>query len=621
MKRSCFLLLLLLLFCGSVVAQQVQQQREIVYIDGVKWHLHTVREGETAYSIAKAYGTSVESLLEANPSARDGLKIDQTLRLPVAQTQTSAEMMSDKKLRKSFLLHTISEGETLYSISRKYEISVATIVEDNEGIDPLSLTVGQSLKIRKKSIGRSDEEQAQEQMAQIVATLGGAPAGYDYYVVKPRETVYSLSRRYGMTESEFVQLNNLPDGLKAGAVILVPSDKADDVQTQPRVDSVHVEPSDSTLILLPADSVTVEEVELQEPMRFKSLGSQQRLKVALLLPLSDNGQVKATYRAMYQGFLLGLEDVKRHGYSVDLLLFDTQRKTEAVDKIVGGDALSGVNLIVGHLYPDEVSPVVEYADSCNIPFVSPFHDMAAHDSRVVFQMAPSDNSKYDKLRPLLDSGALVTVIRTTKVDSLYEKEVINFLTRNNVAYENYQFRGAQGADFAKQGDLTPLLKKSSSHLFFVLSDNEVETDRVLASLSSAQSNILARTGSNPKVVTIGNAKWGRYANIDRVNFFKNNVTYVAPFYASRSSRVVRNFDSRYIKAFGSMPSQYSYRGYETAVIFCEGIFSDIETDMQSRHYSPLQSVYRFGKEQGSQISVNQEWMLIRYDSSLSVVVE
>lgn len=621
MKRSCFLLLILIAFCGSVMAQNVERQTSVVYIDGVKYYIHNVEQGQTAYAIAQAYGISVERLLELNPAANDGLKVDQSLRLPFdgVGERPAAESMSDKRLKKTFVMHTVAQGETLYSISRSYSISVDTILEDNTDVAPLNMSVGTVLKIRKKSIGRTDDQTAREQMEQYLSTLGAAPEGYEYYVVQPKETIYSLSRRYGMSEQEFVKLNNLTDGLKAGAVILVPSK-----ELKPREITIGGE----ILVLPDTIKVGMEELHPEQsksedikPKKFKALSSDKALKVALLLPLSDNGSVKASYRALYQGFLLGLEDVKRKGYSVDVALFDTQRKIESVNSITQSEDFRAADLIIGHLYPEEVSPVLEYADSCNLPVVMPLHDMSDLDSRVLFQMAPIDGNKFNKLRPLLDSVATVTLVRTSKVDSLYEQEVTAFLKANNKPYDIYQYRGAQGADYAKQGDLTPLLRKSKSHLLFVLSNNEVETDRVLASLSSARTSMRSKGMSVPSLTTVGSAKWGKYLNIDRVNFFKNNVTYTAPFYAARNNHTVRKFDSRYIMAFGSMPSQFSYRGYETAVIFCEGMFSDIENDMQYREYTPLQSTYSFTKPEGSQTNVNEQWMLIRFDEGLHVIVE
>ena len=120
---------------------------------------------------------------------------------------------------------------------------------------------------------------------------------------------------------------------------------------------------------------------------------------------------------------------------------------------------------------------------------------------------------------------------------------------------------------------------------------------------------------------MGNARWNRYANIDRTTFFKNRVVLFSIFHAKRDSEEVRRFDTEYIRAFGSMPNLYSYRGYETAVIFCPGMYSDIEYDMEGRRYKPLQTTYTFRQEPNSPTHVNQEWVRINYNSDFTITLE
>lgn len=614
---------------ATATAQTVERSQSVVYIDGAKYYIHTVRTGDTLYAIARAYGVGEQVLLKYNPEAADGLKVDQTVKIPF-QAETSSEPQTkpapaartsreEKRLKKTFLQHQVEAGETLYAIARRYEISVDTILEDNPETDARHLRIGQTLLIRKKSIGRTDEAATQRELASYAERLNkeaaSAGEGYVYYVVQPHETIYSLSRRYGMTESAFVALNDLHDGLKAGAVIRVPAPETP--APCPEGEGEEYEVSAGGELSLPD---TLAEALPEHPeLVFRALRPSETLRIALLLPLTNKGAANANFAAFYQGFLLGLEEVKERGYSVDLTLFDTRRDLNKVERIVKSEAFRNAHLIVGPVYADGIAPVLRHAEERGVPVVSPLADMSGINSGALFQMAPAECHKYDKLRPLIESGAAITLIRTPHIDKEFEAEVLARL--EGVPYKTYDFQSVQGAEQAKRSDLTPLLKEHEQHLFFVLSDNEVDVDRILASLSSAQTNLLARSQSAPAYTVVGSTRWNRYANIDRTTFFKNRVVLFSIFHAKRDCPEVRDFDSRYIRAFASMPTLYAYRGYETALIFCPGMYSDIEYDMEGRRYKPLQSSYVFGREPDSRSHVNREWVRVNYNSDFTITIE
>lgn len=618
MKRVLLLIALTVAAASTQAAVPVERSQTVVYINGEKFYVHTVQKGDTVYAIARCYGISEQKLLEYNPAAADGLKIDQTLRIPLIkdaapQQEQPLTAKEEKKLKKTFLQHAVASGETLYAIARQYEISVDTILEDNSDLDPSQLRIGQMLLIRKKGIGRADDEQTRNELAQYAETLNGDSqtqvSGYEYYVVQPKETIYSLARRYGMSEQEFIALNDLQDGLKAGAIIRVPgATLAGKEQHDPATDSDTAEVAADPALAAPAE------------VSFRALRPSERLRVALLLPLTAAGSSpNPNFTAFYQGFLLGLQEVKSRGYSVDLTLFDTRKDPQQVERIIGDSRFQKAQLIVGPVYEKTIDPVFRYAEEQSVPVVTPLADLKETASDALFQMAPPESHKYDKLLPLLESGANITLIRTASNDKKFEKEILDRLQRHS--FEYYDFQSVQGAELASQSDLTPLLKRYDQHLFFVLSDNEVDVDRILASLASAQTNLQARGFSVPKYTVVGSASWNRYTNIDRTTFFKNRVVLFSIFHAKRDSEAVQRFDTEYIGVFGSMPNLYSYRGYETAVIFCPGMYSDIEYDMEGRRYKPLQTTYTFRQEPNSVTHVNQEWVRINYNSDFTITLE
>ena len=149
MKRLCTLLLLT---AWGLSALAADKSRTIVYINGAKYYIHTVQAGETLYGLSKLYGVGEKVILENNPALNGGLRSDVNIRIPVIGAVGESQP-SDRKLRKTFDFHFVAKGETLYAISRQYEIPVNTIIEDNPGIDPTHLRLGERILIRRKQIG------------------------------------------------------------------------------------------------------------------------------------------------------------------------------------------------------------------------------------------------------------------------------------------------------------------------------------------------------------------------------------------------------------------------------------------------------------------------------------
>ena len=207
--------------------QSIEKSQTIVYINGAKYYVHNVRHGETLYSLAKTYGVAEQVIAAENPQLAQGLKADQSLKIPVVETGVVVqEQLSPKKLKKTFDQHTVQKGETLYGISRRYAISVETIMEDNPGLDPIHLKPGSVILIRKKAVGKTDEAENTAAWEQYKDRLNlVAEEGYMYHIVAPGETMYALSRRFGTTVENLERLNGISaQDLRSGSMLKVPGD-------------------------------------------------------------------------------------------------------------------------------------------------------------------------------------------------------------------------------------------------------------------------------------------------------------------------------------------------------------------------------------------------------------
>lgn len=592
----------------------IAKSKVIVFINGKKYYVHTVKSGDTLYSMSKAYGVSEDAIKECNPTVADGLKLDQTVKIPVADNAT-ADAREVKKRKKEFVEHKIRGGETLYSIARDYNISVNTIREDNPGLNPQSLSIGQSLWVRKSDMGSSSEKEAQAEMDAYADNLNKATDdGFEYYVVKPGETVYSLARRFEITEQEFAANNDIAGGLKAGAVIRIPIKDEENVNQMEKKADV----PESELIAAQSSD---------ENIIFRALPSDQILNIALMLPFNVESKPNSSYVEFYQGFLLGLEKMKQEGRGESkLTVYNTEHNPVKVQNIVKSPAFEGTNLIIGPVYEDELSPVLQYARANSTPVVSPLADIKTVKSPAIYQLSPDPAKKYDKIGDLIDGGRDIYLIYADSFDKEFEGEVLALLKDKPYAAYTYSFN--QKSIFTPRNSaarqievMDDILKEEKPCLFVVLANKETDVDRILGTISSSKVAITEKSEKSAPYVVLGTSRWGRFNNIDHTTYFNNNVVMISTYHAKRDSQVVREFDSRYIEAYNSLPSLYAYRGYDAAVIFCTGMRSDIDYNMLDKKYTPLQTSYQFSHKGEGDKYVNQEWMRVNYNSNYTITIE
>ncbi len=152
--KSRFVLLLVFsfLFIGLAVAQTESSK---IIIEGKTFYLYKVKKSEGLYRISKNFGVTQKEIIEANPGVVDGLKDGQLLKIPVITGRNS----TDDELKGSgkYIYHTVEKGQTVFYLSHKYKVTKSVIFENNQGSEQ-QLLEGTIIKIPVDKIEKSPED-------------------------------------------------------------------------------------------------------------------------------------------------------------------------------------------------------------------------------------------------------------------------------------------------------------------------------------------------------------------------------------------------------------------------------------------------------------------------------
>jgi LysM repeat protein len=203
---------------GSSNATPVDSLR-METVGGKQFIIHQIDEKETLYAISRRYGVPITSILEHNPTADGGLAVGQLLKVPYVPKTKPVVTGSDK-------IHKVAAKETLFSISRLYDVSVDEIKAWNNLKDN-ALNLGQELVIKKKSTTLT------------TTTLPATQSIKGAHAVAAKETLYSIARQYNISVQQLREWNSLnADEVKIGQTLFVAQpmyQKPEEIKTQPEV--------------------------------------------------------------------------------------------------------------------------------------------------------------------------------------------------------------------------------------------------------------------------------------------------------------------------------------------------------------------------------------------------
>ena len=545
-----------ILFISHPVLSQFQpaevvRSQEKTIVNGKVFYIHTVQKNQTLYSISKAYGVTQEEIKTANPQV-DVINLTEgiAIRIPESVVISAAAYPENKK---DFYAHKIKKGQTVYSLSKKYDVPETVIYHYNpwakEGIKP-----DQTIWIPRNP-----------EMFDISQNTKVSDLFY-YYTTKEKDTLYSIALSYGVGVADIINANpELRSGLKAGQVLKIPK--------------IVQQPDD---IASPIDTLVAPEQPCAAPT------GPVTYKVALMLPffanivmeepkdtLSEEDTYISTHRQQglrggnfaefYEGFMLALDSVRKAGMSVTLHVYDTERDTVKVKKIVRELSLIHPDLIIGPVFTEDVSIAGRFARYEEIQLVSPLSTKPelVNGNPNIIQVVPSKPHEGYALANYLKQLNKGRFILIRGTDSLSMKNSWRFKkyflenTPVDISGKPLYFKDYVLKDSLMRV-LHKILSKEEENYIVVFSDQEPDVSKLVSRLYLLSDVYPIRL--------VGMPSWQVWKSIDWIQLHGLQLQLISPFYVDYSTHHTRNFLMKSRLKLGYEPYEIKSQGYNFTML-------------------------------------------------------
>lgn len=511
---------------ASAVVQAQDYQQTPVQVSGDKvrangkvYFSHVVRERQTLYSIARAYGVTVDEICDANPGLNlkaDGPKKNQILLVPVS---SAAEASGTE--------------------------AATDILQDGFQDVPEKADAGKDTATLEDRPSERTED--------------GGPDEEEYFIhaVRWYEDINDISRKYGISVERIREFNGLTGNkLKRRMKLKIPR------QEKPLAGVSADETADAGEQVAAADTVAqggnwIEGIKSLFIPRVKK----NPVSVSLLMPLTSGSRPNSSGMDFYCGFLMAVKDLADDGIGTELNVFDVGSGSVQITP----EAIRQSDMLIGPVKSSDIQKVLDLNDS-GTPVISPLDPKACSMamSHANFIQAPSSSDvQYEDLvkwiRSDLRAGDRVLVVSekdassgeiVRTVHSLLEENAVPYTT---VSYSILEGRGIVNTMADKMGT-------SGTTRAIIASDSEAFVYDVVRNLG-----LLVYMKHD--VVLYGAAKIRSFSTIEVETLHTLNTHLSMSYNIDYNDPRVHSFLLEYRSLYGTEPTQFSFQGYDIASYF------------------------------------------------------
>lgn len=530
------------------------------------------------------------------------LPYDMRAQVPVPVEITSQKIVSDGRV---YYMHQVRKGQTLYSISKAYNVTVSQLTEENN-ISDNSIREGQVLRIPAVTVAEAQKP--------AVTTPASQDERYIYHRVRRGETLASIASEYGISVRDLKKANRRLLFPHEGDNLLIPrrkiSQQYEEKKALPVADTVKAmnTEGDTTVKVQAPETFTVN----AERTTLGELNGSVRVAVMLPFQLAENSvrsyidsskrdaKGKKIYRdvtmsgswiyegslpflEMYEGILIAADSLRRLGLRIELDLYDTGSDTSRVDRLLLSGALNEADLIIGPVFSYNLSRVSAFAAQHDIPVVSP---VQIRDQRIL-ENRPTLYRVYPAAK--VSQDVIISEVRThpgSNIIFLYSDTLMSdpltseFWSRlkNSLAADN-----SGDTSMISSRYFTGLVSRRNSYSGVSSVESLLKPDREnLIILASTQTPVVSSAFSTLHTLirkydikVMGYPEIRGLETVDLRYYYDLELFIPSESYIDFSKPASLAFSTAFMKKFRTEPmaESFAWRGFDIAWYFIGGIAS------------------------------------------------
>ena len=528
----------------------------------------------------------------------------------------------NRKQPASGKFHTIQKGETLYRLSVENRISVKELCDANPGLSAQNFKIGQVITIPAPSdqdpltstIENAGDDAPQEIKADA-HTLQSDTARYKAtHVVQKRETIFRISRNYNISQAEFLEAN--PEyrytKLKQGAVVKIPFSR-EETERRKRL----LNEAQNRMQSIP-DSTLFRMNDITSGTAHEGV-----LTAALILPFALEDSATTDQKKMvefYQGMLLALDRLKNEGVSVNLKVFDSKGDDTSIEPLLESGQFDDVNVIFGPKNTTHIAEAARWSTTHQIPLVLPMNSNAddVFNNPYVFQLnTPQSYFHQEIYNHFLEQFPNPNVI-ILDADEYRKNDFIDGL-KTTLADRNIPFSTVM-VDTAYQ-ELMDTLVSGKQNIMIINSPSSGPLNTMLPVLQ------LITRSKAPEVEThlFGYPEYQIYAQDHLDELYEVDTWFYSWFYTNNLLKESVDFNTLFRRSFSrqmmvSYPSFASY-GYDTGYYFLKGLATygkDFENHLNDLQTDPVQMGFKFERVNNWGGFINRKVFFVHFSNDYKV---
>ena len=627
------LLIIIIVFCQSFVFAQ-------------NYKTHIVKQGETIENIAKLYRVTPSDIYALNPDAKKRIDTNDVLIIPKTKD------VNDEKVETRQLIgynnHRVKRKETLYSLSKEYNIEIADIKEHNKQLYSENLQKGDVIRIPKYKT--------------VVSKVTVKENTVKKYTVQPKDGKWLIAYKFGLTVPELNALNpDMPEVLQPGDQINVPNLSATEEKTlEPNYNYYEVLPKEGFYRLKVKLGLTEDQLEalnpgikesgLKEGMVIKvpgnatlgtiegtiansnltkSLKNLSTKRLAVLLPFRldriDTDSVQEAKDIVkkdkmisvsldfYSGVKMALDSAKQLGISTYLKVFDTENQTAQISKILSDNDFSSYDAVIGPIMVSHFDRVASRLKSDSVPAISPLMKPTnLYDN--VFQTIPNDEYLENAMINYVKADSLRSHV---VIVSDHSNRALNDRIKNHMpgASQIYSKKNKEGKDAfnVSAADLSAAFRPGKNYVFLE-TNNAGLVLNVVSSLNSM-------TNRDRELILVTTNRTDAFDYEHLSNYHLSNLKFHYPsVYKPYNSEIPNGFIKQYRQEYGVVPNKYAIRGFDLTLDillrlasntnFYKASTNDIETEY-------LENKFRYEKKLSGGY-YNESVYIVQYTPDLTI---